>query len=1217
MAEPKVFNAISSSLIEIKEILSNNNNSKSVLKSNTDKLLVKGDEIKGILNEIVNNSKKTKAQEISIYGAIGSFSKSAKKIEKIGDEISGIRKTLLNTNSILEKILSKSNNGNNIKNNDIKNVLNDSLKTLDNKNQKLMSMINIISQLGKINLKDFLFANTKIKKLGEIYDKLLETFSKFKDDKQVKKVNEFALSAVNVIKSLSKISVLSIFAEKGANTINTIFFGKDGNSGLVGTLVKMKKHKKDINDAKKTTSDLVVISGKILLVSLFMTGVAILGLPALVGAVLTSAMIGVFGLVFSVIGKFDKQIDKGNRVIAPMMISVILAGIGLFLINKATKDLEWEQLAKASVAILAFGLVAFVLGSMKSKAITGALVMGVLSTALVIAGFGLYMINKATKDLEWGQLAKAASTILIFGLGAMALGFVAIPVAIGSMVMVLLSGAMIVLGYGVKIFGENVTDEAIDKISYGIPRIFKAITSIFDNGDTKDGKGGGFGSGIIGIILGCLKIGGAVFAAGALMLIGFSLGFVALCLKPWEDFDTKAIDNLEYTIGKIQGIFGIDVKGEGSIAGSVMSGVSDLIGLGGDMLKMGRTFIRIATLALCVGISDLLRLSLEHWSDFDKKSVDNLEYAIGKLTNIFGIEFEESGGGLLGTLLGTSTNVLGIGSDLFKMGRTMIKLATLTTCVGVVDLLIDTLNKWGNYDIKSVDGVFDVMSKINNFFGLDDNKNYSMNTSLFSTVSSIFGVAGGLYQMGAKMQRLATYSVAIGVIDKLMYTLVKINNVSFEANNTIDNIFDVFRKIDDFFMTSDDIYKINDFSLFGLFSYFNNSPYKKLSIYISVVDILDKMAESIIKMKNVTPEMMSSFNNIIDCFERIMDYMFSDDAEHGNILNKIYMPGVYRDNFEYMYKSKIGVISSVIGLIKNVSDAISSFSKTRNIENSMQKIFYVFDELLDYFFGDDSRLKKTTESKSILGMEFVVPKETCADALVSAVDLLKHLVKSFGDDDFKSGMKNIQIISSNVLPVFGNLVDFYNKLNSVTYSSDGNTLKTIIKDFVSGVNEAAKNDVDDLVNKSENLMKIFNNIGGGKEFISTVNNLNVDKANAFTNMFNAFNKINNTSNTFYSNFEKNVKLFTKACTELISAVNGNTTALSNQNNQDVIINNYDDKNDNNNNKRNKPKGIEISNVDEIAQMIAQYITNSLSDGMDSINLSINGEGGNEWIIRRY
>ena len=151
--------------------------------------------------------------------------------------------------------------------------------------------------------------------------------------------------------------------------------------------------------------------------------------------------------------------------------------------------------------------------------------------------------------------------------------------------------------------------------------------------------------------------------------------------------------------------------------------------------------------------------------------------------------------------------------------------------------------------------------------------------------------------------------------------------------------------------------------------------------------------------------------------------------------------------------------------------------------------------------------------------------------------------------------------------------------------------------------------------------------------LSGVHAVDVGQVEAVTNMFNAFNGINKSENII-NKFAESVKEFTATCKDLMDAMEHNTEAINgietNNENGGSIFDRIKNKfngfigNDSyttpaTTNTDNQTNGIRIINVEELANTIAAKINGAISvDVPDTqVQLTINGSGGNEWIISKY
>jgi hypothetical protein len=139
-----------------------------------------------------------------------------------------------------------------------------------------------------------------------------------------------------------------------------------------------------------------------------------------------------------------------------------------------------------------------------------------------------------------------------------------------------------------------------------------------------------------------------------------------------------------------------------------------------------------------------------------------------------------------------------------------------------------------------------------------------------------------------------------------------------------------------------------------------------------------------------------------------------------------------------------------------------------------------------------------------------------------------------------------------------------------------------------------------------------------------VNAINMEEVEAVTNMFTAFNGINQSDNII-NKFTESVKEFTSVCKDLMSSMDQNTDALNNMETNPVGQMSAGDEMYGSNigesgaSDAGQVGGIRIVNVEELAKTIAERINGTLTlDVPDTqVQLYINGTGGNEWTITKY
>lgn len=1094
MPDPKVIGKISSTLEEIRDILLGTKPSK--LYNSIQTIASTNIAMTELMKELVEDTKEIK--EIKLKDAVIGSKKSDDLMKSANKTMLNISETLSTISDNVKSIKKKA--GLSLRDSDDRKVLNDIIRDTqkDSKGNKLLSMINVITQLQHIKISDLFAANLKVNKIEKIYDKLLGVFEKINGHKDIKpkELNDFALNAITIVRKLAKIAYLSKFAQMGAEAIDKVFLGKHG---LVGTLVKMKKHEKEIKRAKKMTNDLFIITGKLFGVALMLTGIALLGVPAMAGVIMAAGIIVVLGGAMALLGVFEKPIRKGNLVVVGLMTAMILAGAGLWLLNKGTKDLEWEQLGMAATAIMGFGLIAALLGMP-----------------------------------------------VVFGL-----------VGLGCVALSLMGVALIAIGGGVAMFGLLVTDEAISKVANGIPRIFTAMTSIF--GDEKPGNAN-LEDTAMGLVTGCLRLGGSLFAAGALIIMGISLGILGLCLRSWEDFDTKAIDNIEYAMGKLDKVFGLDSKGQnespdvafGNMFTNAFSMVSTLFG-------SGRTFFKMGALLFAGVVLGLIKNCIDKWKNFDTSSLDNVETAVTRLDDMFGLGIKNQSVRGITTedaFVGVGdfvTNPLKLFSALISAGRTFVKLGTLMAGVFVVDYTIEKMRKWKGFNASCLDNVLEAVGKFGNYFGIQfgEKKRIGFEENAVGILGDIFGGAfgmvGGAFQMGSALLRagkdfmkLGVLSIAVGVVDKMVGTMLKVANSGKKLDGALDPVFGAFDKMIEYFFNDDRLDMsmwdyIRSLGKVGLGAMIAGSigalgatllasddRKTKLSILTTSVGIVERMSEAIINMSKYSKDVSHGLDVTFDALNKLVDYLFGKPNDKGaGALSRIgkamsanskkasfttfgaiaggiigmgpvgaliggglgYLIG---DDGSGALKTQLEILVTCVGIVATMANALSKMKDlSPNIDTAIDKVFYALEKITDYFFGDANGTQAGALSRVGKAM-------------------LKARLGSFLSGDFLTSFfgngsgrieTQLELITSCV-GIVSQVADTVSKMSdteNVDKAIDNLTgsLDKII-DYVLGYTEDGLDDIDDIADEfhdiTDHLVKCVDVFEGKEQAITNLQN---------------------------------------------------------------------------------------------------------------------------------
>ena len=778
MPEPKVIGAIASNIEQIRAVVET---------SNTELLLgiqaiLTGDAVKKVIETITEKLSDNNDLTVSLKDEIRTTNKLMNKQRELLSKQDGeitvlqdIASILGDINKNIVAILQKT-GGPKLSDGDKKDLeksINDSMK--DNKMGKMTQMMNIMSQLKEFSLKDIIFANLKVKQMEKVFDKMMEMTNKA-DDKDFKKMASVVGGTLKLVEDLAKMKKYMRAAKKGVKKLDKILFGKHG---LIKILNKIDRHKKSITSGTAMLELISASTKQLVLISLLLSVVAITGIPALLGVFLLKYIIKGLIKVEKILSKNQKRIAKGNAAMLMMIAGIVLFSISLVLIAKSVQDMDWETILKVVVSIGLFLAVTFVVSKLSGNIVKGALAMMIMGAACVLIGIALNEMYEAIEDMDWEKVGMMGVIVLELGLLTAAAGVFAGPIALGAIALALMGGAFIALGFGIQKFNEWVTDNAISKVEEGIPKILNAICSIFKSDKTNPS----FGDGLIGIVIGALKVGGAIFAAGALIFVGIALGVLAFCLKPWDNVSTKSIDNIEYVVGKLNKIFKLDSDDDGGGLGSIGDG---FLGLALAALQFGKTLLQAGTILIITFTLALIKGSIEKWKDFDRKSIDNIEFVYGSLCRIFKLDNDENSGisGMVGNIFGLATSALQFGKTMFQMG--MLLIATYA-----MGLIKDNLEKWSTFDTKCIENFEMAYNEINRIFKLDDNKN----SGIGGIVGNIFGLATSALQFGKSLFQigqmlLITYSMGL-----IKENLEKWKDFDFKCIKNFEQAYDTLKRI--------------------------------------------------------------------------------------------------------------------------------------------------------------------------------------------------------------------------------------------------------------------------------------------------------------------------------------------------------------------------------------------------------------------------------------
>ena len=419
-------------------------------------------------------------------------------------------------------------------------------------------------------------------------------------------------------------------------------------------------------------------------------------------------------------------------------------------------------------------------------------------------------------------------------------------------------------------------------------------------------------------------------------------------------------------------------------------------------------------------------------------------------------------------------------------------------------------------------------------------------------------------------------------INKLGKALKNFNDV---APDSIEKAMKSIEKISEFFFGENGISKYST-------NFFKRIKSKAEANTISKISgCMHNLAYGLKTFNDVAPD---SIEKAMSAIEKIAFYFFSPDSK----LNTM--------NTGWAKRRKAKKTADAIGVIADsmykVSQALKDFQEVggKVIDRMIESI----DKIVKCFFKDMGGVKSTWVAW-MLGnsMEYVA-------------DAIKYFDEETKNVDTKKMKDNIEAIGVVSSEVFGKWKSEYADSAKEIYSS----MKLLTKSFDDVGRNYRKN-----LNPTRKLFKQMSNpsfVAAGNTlrstatFVRAVNSVDMEKASSLTDMFKSFASLGKTSNIF-SSFDKRVKQFTDACIKLVNAINGNTDAINNSE-EEVVVKDAsgEEKTVKRKDAELMPKQMMILNVDDLAMAIADQL-NSLNVDCDAnINLQINNESGNEWRISR-
>lgn len=600
--------------------------------------------------------------------------------------------------------------------------------------------IEIIERLKGLRMRDLTFVKRKLNSVREVMSRFRNMFRMFKNQKEVDGTLNFADRSIEITEKLKKIAIISGPAKLGERTIEKIFLGSKRDRGKGGLLYLFKKIAKNtvaINVSKKSMVKILKACGSMLLTSIVLTGIAVVGIPAMLGALMMKGIVFLLIGTFKMLRKSRKSVIKGSTVMLIMSASIITFALGLGLMTKAVKDMKLKDI--------------------------GLMIASVAGLGLTIAGIGL----------------------------------IALPVAIGSASLLLMGAALGIFGMAIVGWQKIDSKKAMGNVKEAIGGLREALG--LELGNHGEGKNmfQRIGGGILDMAMAFINMGSMFFMMGTLLMAGISLGLLYHGLKKWDNFNgKKAAANIKVGVGALKDAFGIGESSKMNLGGKVKKLIGGPFDIANSIMEGGKALIEMGIITIAVGMADMIRLLLIPWNKYDPRpAAANIRLATDTLKDVFGLSGKNNNEGINAKGIKLGGNLIDLVSSIAEAGSTLAQMFTIMTSVLMLDIVKKGLEPWENYDAtKPAANIKTAVDALKDTFGLDKNTEAP---SLKLAGQNLFDMGIAFLQAGKTLAQIGTITIATSMLGKIKEHLepwADFNSSKPIANikYAVDNLLDVF-----------------------------------------------------------------------------------------------------------------------------------------------------------------------------------------------------------------------------------------------------------------------------------------------------------------------------------------------------------------------------------------------------------------------------------------
>ena len=499
------------------------------------------------------------------------------------------------------------------------------------------SAINIVSKLREIKLKDFILAKTKLKHITNLIASSVKSLKKFKNKEEMNDTLEFINNSIDIIKKLSKISPISKPAQWGANAIQKIYFGKNNKGGLLELFKDMRKNKRDIKEGKQSSLRILAACGSLLLSATVLSALALISPLAIVGAWATTKITKYLMKSFSGMDKkTTKNAKKGALETLAVCGSMLLVSISLSAIAVLSPLAIVGAVMTSAILVVLTGAYKL-LGKSTTSLIKGSLALVAVSASLIAFAFGFKQLRKSMDKLTLKEAGIMVAGLAGTALAVAGIGLAAVPIAIGSGVLLLMGASLGLFGLALKAWRNFDTKPIMENIKTavgGLRDIFSLSLGKSSDGEKKKPFLSRIGSGILDFATSLLEFGQTFYVMGSILLASAALGVLKLGLKGWENFNVeKPINNIELAFNRLINVFGLNDQSKNVKGIKILSNVAkNLVNMANSLMKMGSSFVKLSHLTLAMVSMNTIRLALKPWNDTKHiRATENIQKVINNL----------------------------------------------------------------------------------------------------------------------------------------------------------------------------------------------------------------------------------------------------------------------------------------------------------------------------------------------------------------------------------------------------------------------------------------------------------------------------------------------------------------------------------------------------------------------------------------------------------